>query len=186
MPLTPFFCEDNGAAVATAPALGGGNRGTTRTTGVNNVNWKNIDDATTFYGSVPISAGSNSYEKFQFVFFSGAYNQVGSCLFQHVTGDYNAVAGLTIKLFISGSGAYTTPSTAANSLLSNNANWTGLITTGYNVKVGFGGPEASGKATTTSNLSGYSEYLITQLQTTSSASAGDTPLTSWQFRYSEN
>jgi len=69
--------EDNGAATG-SPA-----KGTTRTTGRTEVNWKNIDDSTTAYTSNPISAGSNSFEKWIFGKFSGTYNTILNGFFAH-------------------------------------------------------------------------------------------------------
>src|SRR5947209_4831844 len=71
------FEEDNGAATG-SPA-----KGTTRTAARTEANWKNIDDSTTAYSSSPITAGNNSYEKWQFGHFSGSFNQISAGLFAH-------------------------------------------------------------------------------------------------------
>ena len=175
---TAQFCEDNGAASGT-PA-----RGTTRTTGVSNVNWKSIDDASSAYSSYSINAGSPSYEKFQFVVFTGTFNSISNGLFQHVSGSLGA--GLTVKGFISGSGIYTTPAASVNSALTYDLTATGSITTGYAVKFGASGPEATGKAASSSANPTYSEYLVTQLQTSAAASAGDTATVTFQIKWDEN
>lgn len=184
MAATAQFVEDNGAATATSSSLGGANKGTTRTTGVANVNWKAIDDATTAYHASPITAGTNSYSKFQSVLFTGTFNQIANCLYQHVTG--NLGAGLTIKGFVSGSGIYATPTQTTVAAFTYDMSSTGLISTGYSVKVGAGGPEASGKATSTTSNPAWSEYIGTQLQTTVAASAGDSVTNFFQFRWDEN
>lgn len=184
MPAIPLFCEDNGAAVATAAAAGGGNRGTTRASGVANLSWKNADDTTTPYGTSPITAGNNSYDKFQFISFTGSFNQISNCLFQHVTG--NLGGGLSIFGFVSGSGCYRTPATTSNTAFIYDMSSTGLISTGYSVKVGAFGPEASGKASSTTSNPCFSEYFGTQLRTTSAAAAGDISVITWQIRYDEN
>ena len=64
--------------------------GQTITHNVTNVNWKNIDDATTAYSSSPITAGNNSFEKWQFGHFSGTYNQILSGLFAHTATAFGA------------------------------------------------------------------------------------------------
>src|SRR5579859_1126702 len=68
MAATFEFEEDNGAAT------GSPLKGTTRTGARTDVNWKNIDDSTTAYSSSPITAGNNSFDKWQFGHFSGTYN----------------------------------------------------------------------------------------------------------------
>jgi hypothetical protein len=180
MATTAFFCEDNGASTAGV----NGNRGTTRTTGVTNVNWKSVDDVASAYSSNSINAGENSYEKFQFVAFSGAFNQISNVKWHHVSGTLGA--GLTIKGGISGSGIYTTPSQTANAALTLDLTAIGSISTGFAITVGPSGAEAGGKASTSSSVPSYTQYLITQLQTTAAAAAGDTATVTFQVRFDEN
>lgn len=90
MSATYDWQEDNGAATG-SPA-----KGTTRTTGRTEVNWKNIDDSTTAYSSSPITAGNNSYQKNQFGKFTGTFNQIGgSGLFAHTSTAFGS--NLTLK-----------------------------------------------------------------------------------------
>lgn len=89
MSATFEFEEDNGAATGN-PA-----KGTTRTAARTESNWKNIDDSTTAYSSSPITAGNNSFEKYQFGHFSGTYNQVSAGLFAHTATAFGT--GLTLK-----------------------------------------------------------------------------------------
>ena len=49
-------------------------KGTTRTPGVTDVNWKNSDIHADVYSSYPITDPGNSYEIWLFGHFSGAYN----------------------------------------------------------------------------------------------------------------
>lgn len=175
--------EDHGAATG-SPA-----KGTTRSAGVTEVNWKNIDDSSTAYSSSPITAGNNSYEKWQFGHFSGTYNQILSGLFAHTAGTFGS--GLTLKgpAATTGDGdrpLYTTPSTTANSNLS--TDMTSAISIGSGVAVFFGatGPEATGKAASTTANPAYTNYLPTQLQTTSGAAAGDTATATLTLQYQEN
>lgn len=243
------FQEDNGAATG-SPA-----KGTTRTTGRAEVNWKNIDDSTTAYSSSPITAGNNSYSKYQFAKFTGTFNQILSGLFAHTAGTFGT--GLTLKgppaapntyiftvtsanattaatftnnsqtftvletiasgttLVCSGTGAplasgtltkasgtgdatitfsafgqsglhYATPGTGANADLSTDMTTAIAIGSGVAVYFGATGPEASGKATSSTNATTYSNYLPTQLQTTSSAAAGDTISSTQTLQYQEN
>jgi hypothetical protein len=170
MASTVNWCEDNGVAIAGGA---GSNRGTTRTTGVSNVNWKSIADATSNYGDYPITAGQNSYEKFQSLLWTGSFNMITGVTFQHVSGVF--ANGVTLKGYVTGSGFYTAPSQTSNALLTYDMTLTGSISTGYSVRVGGGlGPEHSGKNLGTIANPAWSEYITTQLQTNVSASAGDT------------
>jgi hypothetical protein len=170
----------------TGAATGSPAKGTTRTTGMTDVNWKNIDDSSTVYSSSPITAGNNSFERWLFGKFSGTFNNILSGLFAHTATAFGT--GLTLKGCVAGSSqlTYTTPSTTANSNLT--TDMTSAIAIGSGVAVYFGatGPEASGKATTMATNPCYTNYLTTQLQTTSSAAAGDTAQVTLSLQYQEN
>ena len=175
--------EDNGTATG-SPA-----KGTTRTTAVTNVNWKDIDDATTAYSSNPITAGQNSYQKNQFGKFSGTFNQILGGLFAHTSTAFGT--GLTLKgvPLCTSDGTrylYVTPSTTADSGLT--TDMTTAIAIGSGVAVAFGatGPEATGKAASMTTNPCYTNYLTTQLQTSGSAAAGDTATVTLTLQYSEN
>src|SRR4051794_27895875 len=105
MAATFAFKEDNGAATG-SPA-----RGTTAGTTVTTCNWKNVDDATTtVYSASPITAGNNSYGKYQWGAFSGTYNQISAGFWSpHPAGTLGA--GLTLVGKVSST--YATPSTSA-------------------------------------------------------------------------
>ena len=175
--------EDNGAATG-SPA-----KGASRTAARTEVNWKNIDDSTTAYSSSPITAGNNSYSKWQFGHFSGTFNQILSGLFAHTATAFGT--GLTLKgtPACTGDGdrlLYTTPATSALAGLS--TDMTSAIAIGSGVAVFFGatGPEATGKAATMTTNPCYTNYLTTQLQTSGSAAAGDTASVTLTLQYSEN
>ncbi len=182
MAATFDFQEDNGAATG-SPA-----KGTTRTTGRTECNWKNIDDSTTAYSSSPITAGNNSYTKFQFGKFSGTFNQISAGLFAHTAG---TLTNMTLKhqkaMTADGDNmTYATPSTAANSNLT--VDGTTAIAIGSGVAVWFGatGPEATGKAATMTTNPCYTNWLASQLQTASNAAAGDIPSQTLTLQYNEN
>lgn len=175
--------EDNGASTG-SPA-----KGTTRTTGRAEANWKNIDDSTTAYSSSPITAGSHSYQKPQFGKFSGTFNQILSGLFAHTAGALGT--GLTLKGIKTMTAdadrwLYTTPATAADTNLT--VDMTSAIAIGSGVVVWFGatGPEATGKAASMTTNPCYTNFLTTQLQTTGSAAAGDTTSCTLTLQYQEN
>jgi hypothetical protein len=165
------ICEDNGTA-STQPA-----RGSTRTTGISNVNLKSIDDTSSSYASYPITGGTNSYSKFISFLFTGTYNTISDIKFQHTGG--NLGAGLSLMVATGASGFYTTPSQTTNSVFTVNLTSTGLASTGISVHVGGtginanAGPNCTGKANSTTANPAWSSYVGLQLQTTTAATAGD-------------
>lgn len=183
MAATFEFEEDNGAATG-SPA-----KGTTRTAARTEMNYKNIDDSTTAYSSSPITAGNNSYQKPQFGHFSGTFNQILSGLWAHTAGVPGTGATLKTVKAMTGDGdrwLYVTPSTSADTNLTTDA--TTAISIGSGVAVFFGatGPEATGKAASMTTNPCYTNFLTTQLQTTSSMPAGDMASQTWTLQYQEN
>lgn len=186
MAATFEFNEDTGTQT------GSPTKGTTRTTAVTDVNWKNSGTQGTAYTAAPITAGNNSFEKWQFGKFTGTFNMILNGIFQHNLTAFGT--GLTLKgtPACTGDGdrlLYTTPSTTANSNLTKDmttANATINTTNGVAVCFGATGPEATGKATSTTSNPGYTNFLTTQLQTTSGAAAGDTASVTLTLQYDEN
>lgn len=175
MAATFEYQEDNGTA-AGSPA-----KGTTRNTAVTQVNWKNTDDVATAYTASPITAGNNSFTKYQFGRFTGTFNQISAGLWAHTAGALGT--GLTLKGVVTST--YATPSTATNAALT--TTMTSVIAIGSGAAVSFStvGPEGAGP-TTTLSAAGYTQYLATQLQTTVSAAAGDTATVTLTLQYNEN
>lgn len=178
MAATFSWAEDTGTATG-SPA-----KGTTRTDPVTNTNWKNIDDSTTPYTSAPITAGNNSFEKWDFGHFSGSYTSISAGLWAHTSGTFGS--GLTLKGKVAPTGGYTTPSTAANANLSVDMTTAIAIGSGQAVQFGGTGPEAAGKATSTTDNPAYTQYLTTQLQTTVAAAPGNTATATMTLQYDEN
>ena len=183
MAATFAFDRDTGAATG-SPA-----KGTTRSAGTTDTNWKNTDTYATAYSAAPITAGNNSFEIWNFGHFSGSFNQISAGLFAHTATAFGA--GLTLKgtPACTGDGdrlLYTTPSTTANANLT--TDMTSAIAIGSGVAVCFGatGPEATGKATSMTTNPCYTNYLTTQLQTSGSAAAGDTATVTLTLQYNEN
>lgn len=150
------------------------------------VNWKNIDDSTTAYTSSPITAGNNSYTKYQYGKFSGTFNQILNGLWAHTAGTLGT--GLTLKGAPTGASqlTYATPATTANASLS--VDMTSVTAIGSGTPVYFGPTSANtaGKAASTTSNPAYTNYLATQLQTTGSAVAGDTTTVTITLQYDEN
>lgn len=174
----------------TGTQTGSPTKGTTRTTGVSDVNWKNTDTYGTAYSASPITSGNNSFEIWTFgKFTSGTFNQISAGLFAHTATAFGT--GLTLKgpAACTGDGdrlLYTTPSATTNANLT--TNMTSAISIGSGVGVCFGatGPEATGKATSVDgSVDRYTNYLTTQLQT-SGASPGDTAQVTLTLQYNEN
>lgn len=163
--------------------------GETITHGRAESNWKNIDDSTTAYTASPITAGNNSFDKWQYGHFSGTFNQILGGLWAHTAGALGA--GLTLKASPTMTAdanrlAYATPSATTNANLSYDA--TAVIAIGSGKAVWFGatGPANSGKAASMTTNPCYTNYLTTQLQTTGSAVAGDTATVTMTLQYQEN
>lgn len=183
MAATFAFDEDTGTQT------GSPLKGTTRTGGVTDVNWKNSGVQGTAYTAAPITAGNNSFDKWQFGHFSGTYNQILNGLFAHTAGTLGT--GLTLKgptpMTADGDNeTYRTPVATANAGLS--VDMTSVIAIGSGSAVWFGatGPEAAGKAASTTANPAYTNWLATQLQTTGSAAAGDTATVTLTLQYNEN
>ena len=173
----------------TGTQTGSPTKGTTRTTGITDYNWKNTDTVGTAYSAAPITAGNNSFEIWNFGKFTGTFNQILTGLFAHTATAFGT--GLTLKgtPACTGDGdrlLYTTPSATANANLT--TDMTTAISIGSGVAVCFGatGPEATGKATSSTNATTYTNFLTTQLQTTGSAAAGDTATVTLTLQYNEN
>lgn len=175
MAATFEYNEDNGTQT------GSPLKGTTRNTAVTQVNWKNTDDVATAYSSSPITAGNNSYTKYQFGKFTGTFNQISAGLWAHTAGTLGT--GLTLKGVVTTT--YATPATTTNASLT--TNMTSAIAIGSGAAVSFHttGPEGA-SPTTTLSAAGYTQYLATQLQTTGSAAAGDTATVTLTLQYNEN
>lgn len=183
MAATFAFDRDHGAAT------GSPTKGTTRSTGVADVNWKVSDVEATAYSAAPITAGNNSYDNWMFGHFSGTFNQILAGLFAHTLTAFGT--GLTLKgtPACTGDGdrlLYTTPGGVANANLTVDMTTAIAIASGVAVFFGATGPEATGKAASMVTNPCYTNYLTTQLQTTTSAAAGDTATVTLTLEYQEN
>jgi hypothetical protein len=176
MPATFEFNEDNGTQT------GSPLKGTTRNTAVVQCNWKNTDDVATVYSTSPITAGNNSFSKYQFGKFTGTFNQILNGKYSaHTAGTLGA--NLTLKGTVSS--AYATPATTANSALTTDFSAVVAIGSGLTVLFHTTGPEGT-SPTATLATAGYTQYLITQLQTGGAATSGDTASITATLQYDEN
>lgn len=165
--------EDNGVATG-SPA-----RGTARNN-TNNVNWKSVDDTTTSPANATILAGTNSYPKYTFVKFTGTFNQLSMGKFAHADGSVSP----NTKLVGLVTSTYATPTRGALAGAKDLSNPVSLDK-GETVKFAVAGPESTAVVDRLTTA-GYTQYMVTQLQTTGSAQPGDTPELTLAFRWNEN
>lgn len=183
MAATFNWCEDNGAVTSSHGTTQSGFGADTHYP--TDVNWKNVDDNTansgTAYSSSPITYGNNSYTKYQYGHFSGTFNQISAGLFAHTATAFGT--GLTLKGTVTTT--YATPATSTNAALTTDMTTAIAIGSGLAVNFSTTGPYGA-SPTSTLSAAGYSQYLATQLQTTTSAAAGDTAQVTLTLQYNEN
>lgn len=142
---------------------GNGSGAGTFTNSRTDINWKNIDDSTSAYSSFPVTAGNNSFPKYQCLVYAGTWNSLSVLTYKCST---NAPAtGISLVGAVVSSG--TTPATtatgdAALSTTGLSANFAGTVT-----------PYAAGASTATGGGTYYAQALRSQIQTTSGAGPGD-------------
>jgi hypothetical protein len=153
------------------------------------MNWKNIDDAGTAYSSSPIDAGNNSFSVYCFGHYTGTYNTIQGGKWAHTSGSMGT--GLTIKGQPAMTAdadrlAYATPATSANASLTVDDTSTTAIASGRAVWFGTTSPASAGKAASTTSNPAYTNYLVSQLQTTVAAAPGDTATATFTLRHQES
>lgn len=172
MAATTTWYEENGSATG-SPAHG-------TPTVVTTCDWKSVDSATATRAAAPVAAGSNSYHKYNYVKFSGTFNEISDAKFAHTAGTLGT--GISLKGKVTSS--YATPATSALSG-STDITVTTPIASGMAVLLSTVGPQGTG-ATASINAEGYTQYIVTQVQTTSSAAAGDSGTATLTVQYNEN
>lgn len=172
MAATTTWYEQNGTASG-SPAGG-------TPTVVTTCDWKSVDSATTSRAAAPVAAGENSYNKFNYVKFGGVFNEISDVLFAHTAGTLGS--GITLKGKISST--YTTPATTALSD-STDITATSAIADGMSVDLSTTGPNGTSHASSQTSEC-YTQYIITQVQTTSAAAAGDSGTATLTVQYNEN
>lgn len=171
MAATTTWYEQNGSATG-SPAHG------TEST-ISSCDWKSVDDSTTSRASAPVLAGSNSYDKYIYLKFTGTFNQISAVKFAHTAGTLGT--GISLKSKITST--YTTPATTALSS-STDITSTTSIGSGASVLLSTTGPNGSTSASQTTTC--YTQYIVTQVQTTSAANAGDSGTVTLTVQYNEN
>lgn len=182
MAATLNWCEDHGAATG-SPA-----KGTTRdgfgadTNYAVNCNWKTADDTnTTGYASAPIGPAPDcSYEKFQYLKVTGIFTSISGMKWT-CHGNYDDFAypdSLSeadgygfIKIMGAVRSIYTTPSRSINAALLTDFSRQVWAHQGLPVKFSTTGPEDA-SPTDALTATGYSQYLVSQVQVLSGATYG--------------
>lgn len=139
-------------------------------------NFKSSDSLTSAadYTSYPITAGNSSYEVWLRAKFSGTFNEVQNLQFYKSAGTYGTGIGIQ---WDGETTAYATP-VSSNSTVAT----TDVPTAdpgSANVSVG-------GELTGSLTASGYSDYIVLQLDSTTATEAGDTNTFTFTLQYDEN
>ena len=172
MTATTNWYEQNGTATGT-PASG-------VESSISSCDWKNVDDTTTPRASSPVSAGVNSYAKYIYLKFTGTFNQISAVKFAHTAGTLGTGISLVGKI----TSEYATPSTTALAG-STDITSTTAIGSGASVLLGTSGPNDTNPASSQTTTC-YTQYIVTQVQTTNAASAGDSGSVTLTIQYNEN
>ena len=183
MSATLYICERNGSAPGNV------------TENISVINWKATDNSNSVYlqAGDPVNAGTNSYEKYNYLKFVGNFTSIGNIQITRVSD--NLPYG--VKLYSSRTASvstdcfpYSTPvrtqSTKATVDISNNGSVVGLL---VGPQKGNVDPAAPGLKSAVgyklANTALYSNYLVTQLQTTQSAVTNDLTGISLSISYDE-
>ena len=186
MAATFNWCEDNGTATG-SPAHGSV-RAQNSAPPID-VSWKSIDDAKTAstgtpYSGAPVFAGQNSFSKYQYGQFSGTYNQILNGKWSaHTSPAGTLAAGLSLVGTVTST--YVTPSQAANASLTTNFTTAVAINSGNTVQFA-ADPSSASPAATLASGGGFTQYLVSQIQTTTTAAAGDMAAITVTLQYDEN
>lgn len=172
------FAWDEQYGTQTGSPLGG----TSTTTGITNNNWANSADPTVAYSTNPITAGNNSYTKFQYGHFSGTYNEISAGLWAHTATALGT--GLTLKGVVTST--YATPSTTTNAALTTDMTSAIAIGSGATVLFTPTSPQTASPSASGTAVPLFTQYLATQLQTSGSAAPGDSAQITMSLQYSEN
>ena len=182
MPATVTICEVNG------PSPG------QTTQGITNLNWGSVDQPNLILAhyNTAINLGSNSYTKYNYLVFSGAFTSLGNVTVTHLTGVLpSGIKLMSSPTMVNDSNklVYSKPTTANLISVSNN-----LSTVGSSINLFISPPQsgydpayAPNKMAIYYNVGGllYTNYLVTQIQTSYSGSTGNIPPIVLQITYDE-
>lgn len=139
-------------------------------------NFKSADDATAAnYSSNQVVAGENSYEVWLRAHFTGTFNTIENLQFWMST-DFSPNTGLSVK-WEGEQTTYVTPTESTSSVATTAVPTSDPGTANVSI-----GGSLSGQLTG----AGYSDYIVLQVQTTTSAAAGDSSLAVFTLQYDES
>ena len=147
------------------------------TDNITNCNYGNDDSPDLVTATYPITAGQNSYEKYWKVYWSQSFNQIDNLqvwVAPDVDSELDLVSNLTTSGYVNK--VYATP------LTSSCASCTYQVPTAdpTQANLGIGGSLAG-----TTNDTGYSDYMVSQLQSVATATPGDMSTVTYTFQYDE-
>ena len=171
MAATATWYEQNGTATG-SPASG-------VESAVTGCDWKSVDDATTSRANAVVEAGGNSYTKYNYTRFAGSFNQISGVKFAHTTGTLGT--GISLKSKITST--YETPTAGAMAGATDITSTT-AIGSGASVLLGANPNSANPSASMTTACS--TQYIVTQIQTTSNANSGDSGTAVLTIQWLEN
>jgi hypothetical protein len=149
------------------------------TDGITSINYGSNDSPNIVVATYPITYGTNSFEKYIRLHFTNTFNKIENLQIWKSAGAYVTGEGIKTNLTTIGYSAasYATP-TASTSSVATNAMPTADPTT---ANLGLAG-SLSGSLTSV----GYSDYWVTQLQTTVSTPAGNVNQKTYTIQYDES
>jgi len=126
------------------------------------------------YTSYPITAGNNSYEVWLKGHFTASFNKIQNAKFWKSAGGPDSGVSL---VFDGDTTAYATPTSAAS---------TAAAAAMPTASPGSANVSFAGSLAGSITAAGYSDYIVTQMQTTTAAAAGDTSTYTYTLTYDEN
>jgi len=154
--------------------------GTAETTSVaSNINYGSTDSANLTPASYPITASENSYEKWERCYWSGTFNKIENLQIWKSAGSY--VTGESIDTNLTTTGysqdSYATPTDSTSTVADI------VMPTADPAAANMG---IAGSLTGNLSSAGYSDYWVTQLQTTATTPPGDVNQKTFTIQYDES
>ena len=150
----------------------------TVTDGITNLNYGSTDAPNLDPATYPITAGQNSYEKWVRCHFTGTFNKIDNIRIWMSAGTLVTGESILTNLTTSGytAATYATPTTSTSTVATN------AMPTSEPSSANLG---IGGSLTGSLTAAGYSDYWVSQTQTTTAASPGDTNTKTFTIKYDE-
>jgi len=149
------------------------------TTVANNINFGSSDTPNLTPADYPITAGDHSYEKWERLYFSGTFNKIENIKIWKSAGSYVTGESISTNLATTGyvQASYATPTSADSTVATRSM----PESDPGSANLGIGG-SLSGSLTTT----GYSDYWVLQMNTTTQSPPGDVNQKTFTIQYDES